>query len=630
MKKIIGIIMVIILVVLLGPGCSEEFLEPKPLSFYAPENTFLDVEGLNAALIACLRNARMEIYAGNCPPVVSENLFSDVAVDGTTDKTGPLQDLPAQMLPDANMSYSDRTHLGDYWIEGYRRIKYANTVISRIDEPVWKSEAERNNILGKAYFHRARVYYRLTQQYGDVPLILHEIMEPKLDFYSCTRKSILRKCKKDLEFAAKWVQTEAEGAPIGDINKAAVNHLLTKVNLVLMDFDDAIASADAVINDGYHYLMTERFGIDKNDPSHNIIWDLHQNANKNLPENGERIYNYVGSEELTEDGASVRIRVMRETVPYWGGAAKIKTPSGLNGTTDQPLGRMVGGAPVEIDLVAKYGRGIGRCRMSPYSQFDVWDDPNDLRHAPGNWMTMEDLVYNNPYLKANNDPYYGKNLQKYSATGGILCTDTIRSWYNWPHYKLYIPDPTDNTPDGGYGNWYCYRLAETYLLRAEAYFWNDDLANAAKDVNEVRTRAGCAPYSAADINIGTILDERARELYYEEPRKTELTRIAFILAETSKQCYNGNTYSMDNFSTDNFWYDRVMEKNSFYRDNIVAPHYTYTAASWVVLWPIPANAINANSLGHINQNEGYPGAENNEIPWVWKDGEGEGEVVPQE
>ena len=425
MKKYSIISILTVTMVFLTTRCSEDFLEPKPLSIYAPENTFINAAALDAALVACLRNARHEYY-GDSPMFISEGIFSDIAVEGTTDKTGVHMDMPAQILPDENMDNSDRTKLGRYWTEGYNRIKYANTVISRIDYPEWESEEERNHILGKAYFHRANVYYRLVHQHGDVPLILAEITEPKLDFYSCTRESILRKCKKDLEFAALWVN---EDSPIGDINRAAVNHLLTKVNLSLAEFDDAIASATAVISDGRHALMTSRFGAYKDDPTHDIIWDLHQEENKALAENTERIWLFVGNEALTEDGASERISIMRQAVPYWGGAGKVKTPTGQTGTTDQPLGAKVGGVAVEIDQVAKTGRGIGRLRPSPWSQFGLWDDPNDLRHVYPNWMTMEDLVYNNPVLKSIGDPYYGENLQLYDATGGILCTDTIRSWF---------------------------------------------------------------------------------------------------------------------------------------------------------------------------------------------------------
>jgi hypothetical protein len=249
-----------------------------------------------------------------------------------------------------------------------------------------------------------------------------------------------------------------------------------------------------------------------------------------------------------------------------------------------------------------------------------------MRHKFPNWIKMENLVYNVPALKATSDPYYNKNLQLYDSKGGILCTDTIRSWFDWPAYKLYVIDPTDNTPDGGYGDWYAFRLAETYLLRAEAYFWKDNLASAAADLNAVRTRAGCAPYLASQITMGIILDERARELYYEEPRRTELARIAFMFAKTGKSV-NGKTYSLNNISDDNYFYDRIIEKNVFYRNNVKAPFYNYRISPFHILWPVPTSAINANSLGHLNQNKGYTGYESNIPPMKWVDGEGEGKIV---
>jgi hypothetical protein len=86
---------------------------------------------------------------------------------------------------------------------------------------------------------------------------------------------------------------------------------------------------------------------------------------------------------------------------------------------------------------------------------------------------------------------------------------------------------------------------------------------------------------------------------------------------------------MSSFTTNNFWYDRIIEKSIFYRNNVKAPFYNYRIAPYIVLWPIPTSAINANSLGHINQNPGYPGAESNIPPLKWIDGEGEGSLVEQ-
>ena len=54
-------------------SCSESWLEPKPLSFYSPENTYVNAEGLYAALTACERNMRHE-YFGDGAPILTERL----------------------------------------------------------------------------------------------------------------------------------------------------------------------------------------------------------------------------------------------------------------------------------------------------------------------------------------------------------------------------------------------------------------------------------------------------------------------------------------------------------------------------------------------------------------------------
>ena len=111
------------------------------------------------------------------------------------------------------------------------------------------------------------------------------------------------------------------------------------------------------------------------------------------------------------------------------------------------------------------------------------------------------------------------------------------------------------------------------------------------------------------------MDERARELFYEEPRKTELTRIAFIYAQTGIPSYTGKIYSMDDFSKDNFWYDRIMETTDFYNKGVkTISGNEFTMSPYHVLWPVPTKAISANPQGVINQNEGYPGTELNVPP----------------
>lgn len=586
----------LVLLATLSISCGKDWLKPKQLSTYDPDATYVDAAAMRAALVSCARNARIEYYGDN-PPILTEMLFSEVTVEGVTDKSGPPQDLNLLITPDgANLNNADRARIYYYYSEGYLGIKYANTVIGRIDNATYANREERNAILGSAYFHRAMRYYRLTQQFGDVPAIMKETTEPKLDYTSTKREVILEYIKKDLDSAKGWL---TDNVARGEVTKGAVLHLLTKVNLALGKFDEAIASANALINSGAYSLMKVPFGATKK----NVIWDLHRPENKSLGENKEGIFMVI--DRFGDGGYDGGMRIMRQAVPLWG--SNITTPSGKKGTNDNT------NPPVVLSNL--YGRGIGRCRPTPYSNYEIWTDPKDLRHAPGNWMNMEDLVYNDPGLLASNDPYYLKPLQLRNANGGLLCTDTIRCWFGWPHYKIFIPD-TENSPmQGGHTDWYIFRLAETYLLRAEAYYWKDDLASAANDINAVRTRAGCDPITAASVNIGTILDERARELYFEEPRKTELTRIAFLFAKTGKPAYNGKTYRLDNFSDNNFFYDRVMEKNVFYRTGIVTNHGDkYTMSAFHVLWPIPSNPIAANTYGVINQNKGYVGYEKNVPP----------------
>ncbi len=606
MKKIFKPLTIALLGFVLLSGissCNKDYLEPKPLSFYEPDLTYVDAPAMRAALVSLARNLRNESY-GDGNAFATELLFSEVTVEGTTDKSGPAQDLNLLITPDgATFNDADHNKIYYYWLEGYKGVKYANTIISRIDNAVYANAAERNAILGAAYFHRAMRYYRLTMQFGDVPAVFKELLAPKLDFFSTKKEVILNQIKLDLDSAVLW---SSDAVNRGEVTKGACQHLLTKVNLALGNFDAAITSASALINGGTYALMRTPFGS----TNKNVIWDLHRPENKSLGTNKEGIYMLI--DRFGDGNFDAGIKTMRQAVPYWGGGTNITTPTGKKGMND--------GVSVPVVLSAQVGRGIGRVRPTAYSQWYIWDDPNDLRHAKGNWYNMEDLIYNNyDALRAQNgqpeDPYYLKNVQKYNATGGILCTDTIRSWFGWPQYKLYIPDNENSPMQGGHTDWYVFRLAETYLLRAEAYFWKGDLASAAADINQVRTRAGCAPITAAQVDMNMILDERARELFYEEPRKTELTRIAYLFAKTGKAAENGKSYTLDNISTSNYWYDRIMAKTDFYNKGVKTGHGDlYTMSPYHIWWPVPSVSIAANSYGHINQNKGYIGFETNVAP----------------
>lgn len=456
-------------------SCNDSWLDPKPLSFYTPENTYVDAAGLYSALVACERNMRHEFFTDGAP-ILTEMFTADIAVHGKTDESGSLVDFDNEMLP-ARTKNDMKGKNGWYWAEGFKGIKYANIVISRLAAATFKDEAERNAVLGGAYFHRSYRYYKLTHQFGDVPWLSEEITRPKLDFYSYDRWSILEQCKKDMEFAYQWVPEQMDG---GRANKDACGMLLMKICMSLGDFDRAIEIGKEVV--ARHPLMTQRFTANQNKPNTNLMHDLHS-------------------------------------------------------------------VEAKIDM---------------------------------------------------------------SNTEGIM----------------FVPDPT-KTQDlqGGETPWYIYRSAETYLMMAECYYWKGDNANAASMLNIVRARAGAEPLTGT-IGIAEVLAERARELYYEENRHVELVRISYLYAKTGKACeaFGGHTYTLNNFSGPggtgtnnkdagvNFYFDWVIKHNNFYNKGIVIPYGEYRLSVHHVLWPVPENAIKTNTGGVINQNIGYPGAENNISP----------------
>ena len=594
-------------------SCKDSWLDPKPLSFYTPENSYMDASGFEATLAACETQMFNE-YNGDGCPILTEMIQSDICVEGTTDKAGPQMDMDKSLLPDANLDNMDYTRVGWYWAHAYTAIKSANVVISRIDGGTFTSDAEKNKILGQAYFHRAYWYYKLVHQFGNVPFLDSELTEPKTDFYSSDRWSILARLQTDLEFAYKWVPDDVDR---GRVSKSACGILLMKIYICLEEYQKAIEIGNAIVAD--HPLITERFTSNKTKPNTNLMHDLHSVEAKLDMSNKEGLMYIVAYPNI--EGSSTS-QLMRNTLPRIVG---VTTPDGLSGVV------YTKNVEPQYEINTIYGRGIGRARCTNYYQYTIWTDKEkkDLRgvYNRDSWKSPADMWYNDPKLKSKGNIYYGQHLIKNPA---MSVEDSVRSWYQWPHYKLFVPDPLSSSWYwGGETPMYIYRSAETYLLMAEAYYWLGNAAMCASMLNVVRSRAGADLLTAGDINIGSILDERARELYYEENRHVEITRIAYIYAKTGKVCeYFGRTYSLNNFSGPggaganikqegiNFWYDWVNAKNNFYNKGVKHRWAEYKISVHHVLWPIPSSAINANTNGVINQNIGYPGAEKNIDPLI--------------
>lgn len=583
-------------------SCSESFLEPKSPSIYTPENTYINYEGLMSALTACNRNSNHEMF-GDGAPIIHEMRASDIAICGQTDQSGPLCDYDTQLTPSNIRNDGTKDRTGWYWQENFYGIKYANIVLNRMGKATFASEAEEKEVRGMAYFHRDWRYLKNICQFGDVPWIDHEITTPEVSFNSNDRWSMLEQMELDMEYAYKWMQ---DGKDLGYPNKGAAGLVLMKILMLNGKFKRAIDVGNEIVTK--HPLMTAPFSTAKAQHP-NVMIDLFSTEGKISPANTEGLYYAVSWPQMEGREKS---QIMRNAVPYW---AKINTPDGKTGCQQ-------GADNADVNTIYdnnnNVGRGIGTVRPTNYYQFDIWGkkELNDVRSRfnKDSWRYMEDLYYNKPGTN-----YYRQPLQKPT---NLSAGDSIRWWFSWPWYRLFIPDEFPDSPSdlkGGDAPMYIMRSAEVYLLLAECYYWMNDPANAAEMLNIVRRRSGADDLTADEITIGSIVDERARELYYEEARHVELVRISYIFARTGKPCevFGGHVYKLDDFSGPdvvgeynkqhgyNFYFDWVDTHNNFYNKGVKTKYYTYTLSNHHVLWPIPENAITANTGGVINQNPGY-------------------------
>ncbi len=574
-------------------SCSDKWLEPDPLSFYAPENAFVDAAGFESALVTCKKEMNADSHGDRAfHYLATDIMYSDLA--NSIEQPNFNKNTPS--------SVGGRSGLHNLFLRAYEYIKNTNIIISRIDQIKWDDQAVRDRVLSEAYFFRAYWYYRLINTYGDIPWVGEELAGAKLDYYSTSRAAILNQLQKDLEYAAAHLPViPAKG---GDVSKGAANHFLAKIYLANCEFDKAIAAATEVIN-GPYALMTERFGIDKGRSYYNLLWDLHRVENKNVAGNTETIYATIDrSNQAPETWWDLRGTFsMRHFSPsYW----RVLDQTGNRATNwNTPSGDTL-------------GSGDAAVRSCDFFIYDLWKDATyrwdntpDLRRANANWIEMGPSISEIITVRVGS-PNFGQPLnRKYLPNK----KDTIELWFSWPHYKTFTPTPRTPywvQPHGGQGDWYVFRLAETYLLRAEAYWWKGQTGPAADDINKVRGRSKAPLISAGDVTLDYIFDERARELYMEEPRHSELVRISYQFAKLSL-----NGYSLATITTKNWYYDRVMRVNTSYLPGRYIAPYTAEVAMLSphhMLWPVPQNVITANTMGRINQNTGYDGAELNEPP----------------
>ncbi|QJB31905.1 RagB/SusD family nutrient uptake outer membrane protein [Chitinophaga oryzae] len=553
----------------LSSSCSKSFLDEDPLSIYTPDNSLQTATQFQQATNN-LYNGVRNIYMGNINLDTYFGLYyaTDFAFNGTDyDPAAKLNAYKATMVPTYFIP-------GNLWTAFYKIITNANLVISQVSKSTRLTDAEKNSFLGQALFFRAYSYKTLAHLFGGVPIELNELSGPRYDYVRASRDAVYQQCKKDFQQAITLL-ADISKVPDGTVNKQIAQHMLTEVLISLKDYDGAIASATEVISFSGVSLMTSRFGRRSNLPG-DVYRDLFEYNNQNYSTGNHEGLLVIQS--TLNNSASVGDQTAWAVVP---------------GLTGVRIVESVSKTKMSILFNAKFvdsvsSNGIGWIRPTSHFFYEIWT-PGDMRNSSHN-IVRDIRISGVPATSPDYGKWYVKDGYKDKVAPADF-RDTIRNFY--PVIRKASPSAGDfvsvagpailtnvTNPFGGlllngasrlFMQKYMARLAETYLLRAEAHLGKGDAQKAADDINVVRNRAGATPATAAEMNIDYLLDERLRELYMEEFRAVTLTRLGKL-------------------------YDRDKKYN---------PKSGLTIEPYHNLWPIPATEITQNTGAVLEQNQGY-------------------------
>jgi hypothetical protein len=408
-----------------------------------------------------------------------------------------------------------------FWTDAYAIINACNYATDYLPQIVGMTQAEKDVREGEARFIRAFLYYHLTMQFGDVHFTLNATEDVETEAYRTALHTIWDKgIYPDLEFAI--AKLPAEQIDYGRIDRWSAKFFLAYVLL-----SDTRASTEQWIR------------------AAQLCEDIYTNSQYKLQENSALVF-----DENNEHNSEIMwsIQFPQDELYLQGGNYSHM----LYVTSYQECPGMV--------RTVEYGRSYIQFRPTA-TYFDLIDENIDSRYDaywldtwlctnPGTWtVQVEGVNYQRTYNlgdttivmpkrawskdKIDSKPYrvFNPELSNpiYSFNGGLYYVQDLRYY---PTLKKFM-DGKRSTANESRGNreWVVFRLAEAYLLAGEAYFRAGNRKEAVKNFNVIRERAALPGkvnemrISEGDLSIDWILDERARELFGEDNRWTDLKRL---------------------------------------------------------------------------------------------------------
>jgi starch-binding outer membrane protein, SusD/RagB family len=526
MKKIFVLLGMAFIIVL--AGCNKKLIE-EPKSILVPE-FFKTSQGLESGLDAAY--AGMRSFWGN------QNLFT-VTVIGTDGFMRGVDGNSDINLYSSNYTPSQGT-IGSIWKDAYTFINTCNGIVDNVPD-VNISQARKGQILAEAKFLRANYYFILVQFYGDVTLNKNFQTVPTTSATRDKMADVYDFIIQDLKDAIAVLPAgpKTGGVLPGKANAAAAKHVLAKVYLTRAgssakqadDYVNAYNTATDLINSsasiGLNLLPDfAKIFAEGNEANNEVLWTVQHTADIafNGPNNSggaDNVLNHMWVPQYEKRPGMVRsteygrpyIRciptlwlvdtVFKERVNDTRYSKTFQTVWYANNPDPSEKGYPKWPSPLPAGAPA--GAVAGQV------QFHLGDT---AIYMPG---------YNVTDAQIKAAPYLLIPPRKYSNTLSptmFKYFDTKRADLNSPSIRPVI----------------VYRLAETYLIAAEAAFMSGKIPEAVGYVNAVRERAAfptgdaqAMDIKASDLSIDFLLDERSRELCGENMRWWDLVRTGKLL-----------------------------------------------------------------------------------------------------
>lgn len=475
MKNIVRLFSVAAGLTALFAGCSEDLLMVEQKT--APTSSYLytSTEGLQKAIVGLYTKDRSCVTADNAQIYVPD--FLDYSTDLMIFRGGT-----AASLARLDNNKPETSYFQGYWNLYYTLIGKANEVIAAAKKIGLDKEGVAQPY-GEACLFRAKSYLLLYKRFERLYLNLEPTSVDNAfgrTFRAASKDELFAAIKTDLDEAEKYLEWKYDEP--GRLNKAVAKHVKAIAAMWEEDYDTAAQMCEDIFNgEGKAYYGMEAKSI-----------DVFQGADY---DSKEVLYAFQFSNQPGGGNSTSGGNVSGHTLSL------IVTPA------YQKVSGMI--------AASEYG-GYGWGRVYPNTHLlSLYDKTKDNRYST---LFAEGWICNDP-----SKPTYGTPLaidaSQYIERGHIYSVKHMDKWTNQD-----LPSRTS-----GFRDVLVYRLAQTALLGAEAYYHKGNNAKALEFFNKTYQRAMGEAFTGT-LTLDDILDETARECHFEGVRWSQLKRLG-LLAE---------------------------------------------------------------------------------------------------